>query len=105
MAQAIQQSQKSLWESFQKLLGHSNPPAQDVGVTNGVMQPNDTNPFAPKFLAGLEKFGSNVNRVKPTPYQTPAPNAYGQGFQGGQGQLPADSYAAAIQSMVQRYQQ
>lgn len=104
MPQIVQQSQKSLWESFQKLMGFSNPPAQDVGVTNGVLQPDDTNPFAPKFLEGLEKFGSNVNRVKPTPYQAPAQNVYGQGFQGGQGQLPPDSYAAAIQAMVQRYQ-
>jgi hypothetical protein len=101
MAQIVQQSQKSLWESFQRLLGVEQPQVAPIGQTP--QQQGAVNPFAPEFLEGLKKFGSNMNNVKPTPYQAPQQNAYGQGFQGGGGQLPPDSYAAAIQNFVQSY--
>ena len=101
MVQIVQQSQKSLWESFQRLLGVEQPQVAAVGATP--QQEGAVNPFAPEFLEGLKKFGANQSQVRPTPFTAPAQNAYAQGFQGGQGRLPPDSYAAAIQSMVQHY--
>jgi hypothetical protein len=101
MPQVVQQSQKSLWESFQRLLGVEQPQVAPIGQTP--QQQGAVNPFAPEFLEGLKKFGSNMNKVQETPYKVPEQNAYGQGFGGGGAQLPGDSYAAAIQNFVQSY--